>query len=444
MSTHSLFARAPSLAACAWIAAAAPVAGAQAPPEVPAEVPSEEPPPPAAEGRADSWDEWGYGRESFSWRSEDGRGELELGGLIRAEARWNGAERKPQSDYGLNRARLDLRGRFEDLFRFRLQPDFGETTEDGVELEEAWVGADLFSGSARFMAGRARVPFGLEEMRRQEFIDLPRLSIAHQLTPGPDAGLFLFGLTERGRFEWNVGVANGTGGADPSGDKDFAARLAVHPFRDDTGRSPPRGLAGALEHLHVGAALTAGTEDQDIGGETIDNAVGLPLMVYADGVRLDGTRVRLGLEAAWYHGPWFAQGELMRVSQEMAYEGQSVDTDINAGYLDLSYALTGEEHGYDGVTPRAPVGQGGAGAWLLALRYSELHTEGELAAEGFLLPDTWVGRVRTVELGLDWVLTRNAMVRAAFVRSMYSNDVLVGGELVDSENAAILQFQVSF
>jgi len=87
---------------------------------------------------------------------------------------------------------------------------------------------------------------------------------------------------------------------------------------------------------------------------------------------------------------------------------------------------------------------GGAGAWILALRYSELHTDGELYSLGYVEPDTWVGRVRRLELGLTWVLNEHAMLRAAFVHSDYANEVLVGGELVDSENAGILQFQISF
>lgn len=380
--------------------------------------------------------------EGLFLRSRDGSAELRLGGLLRAEGRWNGAERRPQSEYDLNLVRLDFRGRFEEVFLFRVQPVL---EEEDAGLQEAWVGADLFGGRALFMAGRMRVPFGLEELRTQDFIDFPRFSILHQFTPGPDAGLFLFGRSRSGRWEWNLSASNGNGGSDTTGDKDFAARVAIHPFRDDERTVEAQGLAGTLERLHVGAAFTVGKQEEEVGGETIDNAVGLPLLRYAPGVLLDGTRTRAGLDAAWHHGPFFAQAELMRIDQEMSLEGTGSDIRYNGGYLDLSYVLTGESKDFEGVRPERPFGRaGGAGAWILALRYSELHTEGELLASGLVQPETWPGRVRTLELGLNWVLSRHALVRCAWVHSDYSQEVRVNDALVDSEDALILQFQASF
>ncbi|MCA8967676.1 MAG: hypothetical protein KDC48_22535, partial [Planctomycetes bacterium] len=263
-----------------------------------APAPDEEPPrAPAAGGvRYD---------DGFRITSADGRNEFVIEGLFQVMGRWDGA-REPRSDFVLKRMRPEFSGRIDEHYRFKLEPNF---TEHEVELEEAWIGADVWHGSARLMAGRMKGPFGLEEMRSRRNIDFPVFSILNQFSPAEDHGLFLYGLTESEQLEWNVAVYNGTGAGDTGASKDVAARLMVHPFAGD-GDS-------VWEGLQLGVAGTIGSQHESVDGGFVRNAARMSLTEYASGARLDGTRSRVGLEAAWYRGAWMAQAEALYQTQEM-------------------------------------------------------------------------------------------------------------------------------
>src|SRR5262245_16898798 len=101
----------------------------------------------------------GYDGEFFL-RSADDRYRLSIGGLLQVQGRAYQAERGRTSDFFLERMRLEIGGTIERIYHFNLEPKF---TEEDVELEEAWVGADL-GRHALLMLGRMKEPFSLEEM----------------------------------------------------------------------------------------------------------------------------------------------------------------------------------------------------------------------------------------------------------------------------------------
>ena len=374
--------------------------------------------------------------------SPDHRNQIEIEGLLQVNGRLNDRGRSPRSDTELRRMRLEVAGRFDEAWRFRMEPNFND---HGVELEEAWFGAEVFSGDALLRIGRMKAPFGLEEVRSRRHIDFGRFSILNQFSPAEDHGLFLYGETPSGRWEWNLAAYNGTGSSDTNSSKDVAGRLMVHPFsgQEDS----------ALESLQLGAAVTFGSQAEDVGGSHVENAAGLPIMEFAPGARLDGDRLRTGLEAAWYHGPWMAQAEWMRMSQDMSLDGPDAgsarEVDFQGAYLNLSYVLTGESKSFGGVHPESsfdPRGGGGSGAWVLALRLSQLESDGELAssASGLMLADAFTDRVQSVSVGLNWIPNPHAIVRTGFVHSEYSDEVAIGGSLRDREDALLIELQLHF
>lgn len=390
------------------------------------------PPPPDTPG-VDSWNVW-LG-DGFTWTSADGKAALELGGLLQTDWQWNGTDRAPESEIELRKMRLDFGGRFGETFRFKLSPDFAE--ERGP-LDQAWVGAEIGERDATLLFGRSTVPFGLEEVRNRAGQAFARFSILDQFAPQQQPGVFLNGGGEEELLEWNLAAFDGSDFEDETSDEGAAGRLALHPF---TGRE------GFLEHLHIGLAGTYGNVNGDLSGDFVDNAAGLPVMQYAEGVSLDGQRTRLGVELAWRRGPWFAQGEWSQTSQDMALDGASQSIDFRGWYVEVSRVLTGETNDYFPVRPSRPFSTkelSGLGAWTLALRYSELHSDEGLQSAGLTIPGAYVEDVQSVWLGLNWAPVPQVVLRNSFVHSFYSDDVFLDGEPVSGESAFIVQLQLSF
>lgn len=377
---------------------------------------------------------WHFGYDGGLYaRSADGRNELVLEGLFQVDFAAFTERRDPGSEFVLRRMRPELAGRFDDFLRFRVEPNF---QEDGVELEEAWVGAELGGRDTLLMVGRMKAPFGLEEVRSRRYINFPRFSILNQFSPAEDHGVFVNGRAAADVLEYGFAVYNGTGSADTTSSKDVAARLMVHPLRGQAD--------SALRNLQVGVAGTWGRQDADVAGDAIANAFGEPVLSFAPGARLDGDRTRLGLELAWFHGPVMAQAEALLVRQDMS-QGAGADTvQFHGAYLDVGVVLTGEDKSFAGVKPLHPMGRGGLGALVLAGRASVLRCDSSLRDLGLVEPGTFTSEIRSLELGLNWVLGEHALVRHAYVHGFYRDEVAIGGRSFDDEGALLIEWQLHF
>ncbi len=364
----------------------------------------------------------------FVLSSEDGSRELVIEGLFQTTVSAYDSDRTPSTDFGLKRMRPEFSGQV-DALRFKLEPKF---TEHEVELEEAWIGADFHEGNGRLMLGRMKAPFGLEEVRSRRHIDFPSFSLVNQLSPAEDHGIFYNGKTEDGFVEYGLAATNGTGASDTNSSKDLVGRVMVHP---STG-------------LQLGVAATVGQQSESTSGSSLKNEAGLPVVDFASNSALDGTRTRLGLEAAWYRGPWFAQAELVDVQQDMsAGGGPAQRVGFGGGYLSLSRALTGEDKSFSGVDPDSPFDPStgaGRGAWVLAMRLSQLEIDDDLVLLGLANPGRSTDQIRSASLGLNWVPNRHAIVRHALIWSEYGDPIDLGSGTSDEELALVVEFQLHF
>jgi phosphate-selective porin len=368
--------------------------------------------------------------------SADGRNELVIEGLFQVMALATGDERQPRSDIALKRMRPELAGHVAGGLEFRLEPNF---SSDDVELEEAWIGPALWGGDAHLMLGRMKAPFNLEEVRSRRHIDFPRFSLLNQFAPAEDHGAFLYGRSPSGYWEYGVAAYNGTGGADTNNGKDVAARIMVHPFASDTG--------SRWSNLQLGVAATTGRQDEDVSDAAVDNEAGLAVVRFAPDARLDGDRSRLGLELAWFDGPWFVQAEVLYLEQRMSSSGGAADATARGGYVTLSRALTGEDKSFRGVRPDAPYDfQSGAGrgAWVLALRYSALALDEDLESAALVVPGTYTDRISSLSLGLNWIPNEHAILRTAWVQSLYADEVALDRGATDREGALLIEVQLHF
>lgn len=110
-----------------------------------------------------------------------------------------------------------------------------------------------------------------------------------------------------------------------------------------------------------------------------------------------GTETNYGIEAALVRGPLHAAAEAHWLNADMLTPGPSPT--FFGGYAEIGYFLTGESRGYKGgrwdrTKVRRPVGDGGAGAFQINLRYDHL----DLTSGGIV-----GGRQRGYEASLVWI-----------------------------------------
>jgi phosphate-selective porin OprO/OprP len=102
--------------------------------------------------------------------------------------------------------------------------------------------------------------------------------------------------------------------------------------------------------------------------------------------------------------------------------------------VQTTYTLTGESRGYNkkdgvmnGISPDEQVGEGGCGAWELALRYSMLDLNDD-QVQG--------GEVFSTTAGVNWYLNDNARVMFNLNRTKFDG--------VGEQDAAAVRFQFVF
>ena len=370
------------------------------------------------------------------WVSADGRSELVLEGLFQVNGSVVDEGRSPRATLGLQRMRPELAGRFAGSLHFRVEPNF---SADEVKLEEAWIGMEILSRHGLLMAGRMKVPFGLEEVRSRRHINFTRFSILNQFSPAEEHGLFLNGKSDSNRWEYGVSATDGLESGDSDTSVNLAARLMLHPSAQAT--------ASKWRNLQLGLAATTGSLNSVAGDHGVQNAAGQDVIGLAEGVGLQGRRTRFGFEAAWFAGPWFVQAEHMLIQQGMTVDGSAEDVDFSGSYLEVAHVLTGESKSFKGVSPDQPFDPAtgsGRGAWVLAARVSELHLDDRLQSGGLAMGGTYTSAIRSVSLGLNWVMNDHMILRQALVRSVYADDVLVGGDSRDGESALLFGLQLHF
>jgi phosphate-selective porin OprO/OprP len=377
--------------------------------------------------------------DGFFARTADGSARLTLGGLLQV----NGNFFEPdlggrESEFFLRRMRFEIGGAFDERYLFNVEPKF---TEDDVDLEEAWIGADLAEGGPRLYLGRMKEPFSLEELIPLKHIDLVNLSLLNQFVPAEQNGATLYGRTPDGRIEYGAAYYTGDGTDDIDSERGGAARCVLHPFA--TAEDSP------LRGFQVGVASTLGRAGQDISGDELITEARVQFLSFEPGSSLDGRRWRAGAEAAWLRGPFALYGEGMISRQEM--EGASGEENVAIDGLTVatSYVLTGEEKTFRGVRPRRPFRPGGgeghgAGAFQVAARFSLLTLDDDLVDAGIVAASSYPRHVRSVEAGLNWYATYHARVKLHYLRTEYGRDIVIGGDERGSEDAILVQFQLNF
>jgi phosphate-selective porin OprO/OprP len=307
-----------------------------------------------------------------------------------------------EDDIDLRQARLGLDGSLAGELSFRLDL---ELAEDDPELRDAWIQkGGLALGALRI--GHFREPLGLEaNTARPQLTFAERAAPVHAFTPGRSLGLMLHDTWADDRAHWAVGAFLPTNSRleRAGSDHSFTARCTCLPLRELEGER--------LVHLGVGYSHRD-TDDGGVGYSASGEIDLLDPLLGTGTLDADSVGV-LGVEAAWVHGPFSAQGELLHAALDV--EGGQ-DADLHGGYVQMSAFLSGESRPYDpsrGAFARIEpatgwLEEGGLGAWEIAARWSWADLD-----DGAATADV----IHNLALGANWYLDRKTRLMLGWVHS---------------------------
>jgi len=337
---------------------------------------------------------------ALKFKSGDKAFETQIGGRVMADyAFMNDNDLNNRGNASeLRRARLFIKGKAYTDFGYKLQLDFGG---DSVEIKDAYLQYNGWK-PASVTLGNHKMPFGLEELTSSKYITFMERSAANEIfSVGRKNGLSVGTNGDN----WSLTGAVHMDGIDNNNlnqdeDYGYGARVTFAPIAEKT------------QVVHLGAALHH-QNYQKTGGAS-GKVSGRPEVHTADKI-FNGASItaedydQFGLEAATVFGPFSAQAEYFKRDINATVSG--LDQNLDAWYAYGSYFITGESRAYDAskgefgrVKPKSVVGQGGYGAWEVALRYTDINLEDNGAGDK--------GNITTV--GLNWYTTRNIRLMADY------------------------------
>ena len=338
------------------------------------------------------------------------------------------AERAGGYDYNdgtaLRRARIGLEGTALKLLNYRIEVDFAG---NAVSLTDAYL---QYAGIPKLLitAGQHKAPFGLESNNSDNYNSFLERGMFTNAFGNAGAERRI-GLSAAYAPRRNLHLAAGLFGDNESIGRSTGAALARSPDESVGANAritwEPLFEEGRILHLGASGYYRTGLKSGDVadavrltdrpnirvdGGNIADSGVipGVDALRYA------------GVEASGVFGPLTVTGEYGRLWPDRP--GLS-DPAFDGVYVYATWFLTGETRpfhngNYDRVKPRKPLGQGGSGAFELALRYDRLDLSDTpvLARSG--------NRAESLTLGLNWYLNPYAKVLLNWVHFNGANTPL--------------------
>lgn len=384
-------------------------------------------------------------KDGFWMRSGDGKFALHLGGYIQADSRTfldDGAGRLTNT-FLLRRVRPLFEGTVFKYFDFRILPDWSGGT---AVLQDGYVVAKP-RPYLKLQAGKFKGPVGLERLQSATDILFIERAFPSAVAPNRDLGFELTGDAADTLVHYDIGIFDGVvDGAsldtDLGDDKDFEGRLYLTPFK--------RSSIPFLTGLSIGVAGTVGKE------HGTQAAPGLPSYrspgqnsffsyrsdTTAVAAVADGRRWRISPQAYWHIGPLGLLGEWIRSSQEVARGTTTATIGAKAWQAAGSFALTGENASYRGLSPKKPVTAKGYGAFELVARYSELKVDDDVFPV-FANPARSARRAKEWAVGFNWYPERRVKIAINYGQTSFEGGAAGGADRED-EKALLTRFQVAF
>jgi phosphate-selective porin OprO and OprP len=380
-----------------------------------------------------------YWNNGFNLKSNDGNFALKFGGRIQADMTFltqnehlDTLFRRFGNGFEFRRVRFYNSGTVYKILNYKLQLDFagGITT-----FKDVWIGVKGIKGLGNLKFGNFKEPIRLEALTSSKYITFMERAPTVSFIPERNVGLMFSNHVMDDRLTWAFGLfrrGDKIGNQKTAGrELNLTARLTGLPYYDKENK----------RLVHIGGAYSYRSPQLRIFEITSRPESHLLYTIIKTGAITNVNHYQIAQgELAVVSGPFSFQGEFITsLVSSSPYDSLS-ETIINKDYTFLSYYayvsyfITGESRSYKSSTasfsrvkPKKNVGQGGAGAWEVALRYSASDLN-DLDVNG--------GRSSAVTVGVNWYLNPVSRVMLNYV---YTN--LIG---VDELHIIQTRFQIDF
>ena len=333
-------------------------------------------------------------KNGFKINSGDGKSNFSVNGRIMADYRYfetddakaaTGAAVSPEtaSGFDIRRAYLGVKGNFLGFVNYEATGDFAGSNT----LKYYWV-EPVLSEAFKVRFGLFKMPGSLEQLTSSRFIDFTERDWVASMAPAVNKGIMVHGVPTAG-VTYALSVSNGGLLADAgsgttretsnSADgKSLNGRLTLN-FAELAGNKEAIGHVGGWfgwdENLPTmgSGALAFRTNGRGTQFFNTQATSGTSVM-YSNPEIMRG-----GLEGIGAMGPLKVQGEY--ATMNFSQNGGFNDKEISAGYIGISYMLTGEQYAssyknglMDRMSPKnnyLGLGSSGIGAWEIGARYSK-------------------------------------------------------------------------
>jgi phosphate-selective porin OprO/OprP len=374
--------------------------------------------------------------------SRDGAFEWQPIGRVMADYIWTDADQTELESGGeLRRARLGMEATLWDHWIGKLELDFAGNE---VDVKDAYVGYESRYGGGKWWikAGQQHVPFGFATLSSSKYMTFMNRPIYadNEIEPARQVGVAGFANGARWTAHAGVFTSNLDEPEDCRAgvecDQEFAAGLRVTaiPFMRDRTHLVHAG-GGLLYRNPNGATIDIDQRDAVI--HIVDSR---NLNADFTGIADDAFAYNLELGGVW--GPFHALGQYVNMNVDREPAGQG-DVTLDAWSVDVGFFLTGESKNYDAgkaqwgsIKPKGIVGQGGIGAWELAVRYEEADYN-DFGA-GFI-----GGEMHLLTAGINWYVNNTMRFMANYVTTLdYSEPG--SGDDNDEPGAFMVRGQISW
>lgn len=313
-------------------------------------------------------------------------------------------------------ARLDLRGGVGKDWAYKFETDFGQASQNQVQILDAFLGYTGFR-NAYIAFGQISQPLGMENWMSPNNAFFMERSLVVGATD-PEYGIGVYGDMQRQNFSMmvalyspreGVGQSGGslTSGSDPYG---VSGRAVWSPYH------------GAEKVIHVGlSSLYQDTHlrTTQVSFSTVPEMMGrVNLTPYTTGTLLNTSNYNInGVEAALQWHRWTGMFEYQHIHLDRNKATAGGDVSFQGYSMTGSYALKGEKRTYDlrSGTFGGMRSTSKQGAWELVARYSYLDLGDDNAAGQHVGA---LGSVHNLGGGVNWWY--NDMLRFSF-NTIYSN-----------------------
>jgi phosphate-selective porin OprO/OprP len=380
---------------------------------------------------------------SFKWdngfklESQDKQFSLKFGGRIMVDHTYFFQNDELDSNFGpllsksgteFRRARLFMSGTVYSNVEFKLQFDFASGE---VAFKDMYIGLTDVPGVGNIRVGHVKEPFRLDALTSSKYITFMERSFFIDFSQERNNGILVFNDFFGERLSAQAGAFRmaSNNGNDILADDGYVLTGRI------TGLAIQNSEKRQLLHLGLGYSYRkpesktysiasrpeSHLELKYINTETIENVNNINLANF---------------EAAFVSGPLSLQGEYLTATVNNNAEATFKKYNFDSYYGQVSYYITGESknykgsyEGFDRVKPKKNFGgkDKGAGAWEVALRYSNSDLENN---------DVLGGRQSDITLGLNWHL--NPVTRI-MINHVWAN-------IENKGNASVLQgrLQIDF